>query len=688
MTSAVDVEARQFAVDKALAERSFKHFFSQAWHIIEPQTPLLSSWYVDAECDHAQAVTEGKIRNLIVNKPPRTLKSSIWSVAWPAWVWINDPGHRWLYASYGIRPAERDSVACRRLIESHWYQKRWADKFKLTTDQNTKGHFDNDKGGRRYTTSIEAGTTSWGASTIVIDDANQADENDSTRQGTCDWYDNTMTSRLDQPKTGSIVNVQQRCGEDDLSGHLMRLRGWVVLCIRMEWEGPQQATLIGWTDPRTKFGELLCPERIGPEELAKIKKMGSFAYASQYQQRPAPAEGGIWKKHWWKFWHMPGQPLPPVKVRQKNGEYVDVEAYPLPPFEEEAQSWDLTFEDLVTSDFVAGGHWGRRGADKFLLHVLNERIDFVEQVKAVEKWTEDYPQATLKLVENKANGAALISTLKHKIHGIVPYPPKGTPMPGKEQRAAAVSPQIESGNVYLPHPSLAPWVDYYISQCATFPNGAHDDLVDMTSQMLMRWQTHSGIFHTSEQAVVCQPITIPATWKRGGAMVVRGDRVSAIWAATDPASGTIYLTMEYVRQGVDPMVHASVLAMPRWIPFTFSAPDLSKEDERKVAQRFRVLGVKAMDAPGEPEAFLQDLTQAMGQSRFKVFSQLAQWTEQFRLAGNQQDKAVQVTGDLIAATCLLYGSRERMVVQSGSNGIKPTGLPTPQGAPGSLGITW
>lgn len=683
-----DYEDKVDGVATKLAANSFRHFFRQAWQVIEPGTQLLSSWYIDAECDHAQAVTEGKIRNLIVNQPPRTLKSSIWAVAWPAWVWIKNPEQRWLYGSFGMAPAIRDSVACRRLIESPWYQKRWGSCYKLTTDQNTKGHFDNDRGGRRYTTSVDAGTTSWGGGVIVLDDANQADENDAIRKSTNDWYDNTVTSRLDQPKTGSIVNIQQRVGEDDLSGYLEKKGGWDVLRIRMEFEGPDKQTTIGWKDPRSKFGELLCPERIGPEELARIKTMGSFAYASQYQQRPAPAEGGIWKKHWWRYWHYPGQPLPPVSVRLKDGSYIDITPYPLPPMDEEAQSWDLTFEDLITSDFVAGGHWGRRGADKFLLHIKHDRMDFTQQVKSVEDWSGEFPKASLKLVENKANGAALINTLQHKIAGIVAYPPKGSPMGSKEQRASAVSPQIESGNVYLPHPAIDPRVDYFVNEAAAFPNGAHDDLVDMTSQILLRWQTHSGIFHTSEQSVICQPINIPPTWKRGAAMVIRNDKVSVIWAATDPATGFIYLTTEYVKAGVDPLYHASTITgVGKWMPVTISAPLLSKEDERKVAQRYRMLGVRCMDASGEPEAFLQDLTQAMGQGRFKVFSQLQQWIEQFRLAGNQQDQ-IDITGDLILASCLLYGSRERMAVQSSFNRPKADGLPRPFAPPESLGINW
>ena len=668
-----------------LAARVFREFFRQAWHVIEPSTPLASSWYIDAECDHAQAVTEGKIRNLIVNQPPRTLKSSIWCVAWPAWEWITHPEVRWLYTSYAAKPSIRDSVACRRLIESDWYQRRWGGRFKLTTDQNQKTHFDNDRGGRRICTSVDSGNTSWGGHRIVIDDANQANESDTIRFQTNEWYDQTMTSRQDQPRFGSVVNIQQRVGENDLSGHLMRKPGWDVLCIRMEYEGPQKQTTIGWKDPRSKFGELLCPERIDAEALANIKTMGSYAYASQYQQRPAPAEGGILKKQWWRYWCYPGQPLPPVDVMKKDGELMKVYPLPLPPFDEEAQDWDLTFDDLAKSDFVCGGHWGRRGADKFLMpDTVYERMDFPTTLAAVRKMSADNPRASLKLVEKKANGAALISTLRSEIPGIVPFEPMG----GKEQRAAAVSPQVEAGNVYLPHPIIAPWVDAFVEQCASFPNGAHDDYVDMLSMMLLRWQTHSGIFHVSEQSVVCQPIGIPQSWKRSGAMVVRGDKVSAVWGATDPSSGTIYLTMEYVRDKVDPLYHASTLALNRWMPFTISVPDLNKDDERKIAQRYRTLGVKCMDAPGEPEAFLQDMTQAMGTGRFKVFSQLAQWIEQFRLAGNQQDKAITISGDLIRAACLLYGARERMSLPANATGRKPDGLPPRSGPPEGIGINW
>lgn len=676
---------RAAAVSTKLAATVFREFFRQAWHVLEPGTLFVPNWHIDVECDHAQAVTEGRIQNLIVNQPPRTLKSSIWSVAWPAWEWIQHPETRWVFSSYAGSLSVRDSVACRRLIESPWYQSRWGSLYVLTTDQNIKSHYDNDKGGRRISTSVDSSNTGWGGSRVIADDPNGANEGDSVRHHTNDWWDQTMSSRLDDKRVGTRVVIQQRVHEDDLSGHLLAKGGWDHLCIPMEFEGQRRSTIIGWSDPRSHRGELLMPDRLGPVQVSDLKRdLGSYAYSGQYQQRPSPAEGGILKRYWFRYWCHPGQPLPAVTVRMGDGEYREIHALPLPPMDEEAQSWDCAFKGTDTSDFVAGGHWGRRGADKFLLSSVCERFTFTDTLDAVERMTGYAPRATLKLIEDKANGTAVIDTLQKKIGGFVAVQPQG----GKGSRVQAISPQVEAGNVYLPHPLIAPWVDAFLDQCAAFPNASHDDWVDMMSQMLLRWQTHSGIFHVGEQGLVVQPINIPGSWKRGGALVVRGDKVSAVWGATDPGTGTMYLTMEYVRSGVDPVVHASVLTMQKWMPFTISVPELLKDDERKIAQRYRALGVKTMDATGKPEAFLQELTAAMGQGRFKVFSQLSQWTEQFRLAGNQMEKKIEVNGDLLEATCLLYGAKERMAVPQGKVGYRPDGRPAASVQVGKLGITW
>jgi predicted phage terminase large subunit-like protein len=209
---------------------------------------------------------------------------------------------------------------------------------------------------------------------------------------------------------------------------------------------------------------LLWPERFGQEEVEALKRtMGSYAAAGQLQQRPAPAAGGILKRHWWKFYREAPR-----------------------PFSEVIQSWDCAFKDTRTSDFVVGQVWGRHGADKYLLDQVRGRMDCPATIQAVKRLSEKWPQTQAKLVEDKANGPAVIATLKHEIVGLIAVNPEG----GKEVRAHAVSPQIEAGNVYLPDPTIAPWIGGFLDECAAFPNGAYDDQVDAMSQALVRLGTH------------------------------------------------------------------------------------------------------------------------------------------------------------------------------------------------------
>jgi len=151
-------------------------------------------------------------------------------------------------------------------------------------------------------------------------------------------------------------------------------------------------------------------------------------------------------------------------------------------FDQQFQSWDLAFKDLATSDYVAGGVWGIKAADRYLLDQKRERLGFPETVAAIQAMTVKWPKANLKLVEDKANGPAVIQALQHQMTGLVPVTPEG----GKVARAQAVSPQVESGNVYLPHPALAPWVESFIDECGSFPNGKYDDQVDQMTQALNR----------------------------------------------------------------------------------------------------------------------------------------------------------------------------------------------------------
>ena len=382
-------------IDREFAARSLTEFVRLAWPVLEPATPFVPGWHIDAIIEHLEAITRGQILNLVINVPPRHMKSLLVSVFWPSWEWIRWPQRRWLYSSYGAQLSIRDSVKCRRLIESTWYQSNWGDRFALTSDQNTKTRFDNDRSGYRIATSVGGPATGEGGDRIVGDDPHnvQEAESDAVRKATIDWWDMVMSTRVNDPKTTAKVIVMQRCHEQDLSGHLLQRGGWEHLCLPAEYEGASRSTSIGWSDPRTEPGELLWPRRFGSKEMEDLKRsLGSYAGAGQLQQRPSPAEGGMLKRHWWRYWQPPGANLPPVVVRFPDGSLGSLEAAELPPaVEEQIQSWDCAFKDLETSDFVVGQVWGRCDADRFLLDQVRARMDCPATVKAVRELSAKWP---------------------------------------------------------------------------------------------------------------------------------------------------------------------------------------------------------------------------------------------------------------------------------------------------------
>jgi predicted phage terminase large subunit-like protein len=446
-------------IDQELATRHFGEFVRQAWATVEPSTPFVPGWHIDAIVAHLEAVALGQIRNLLINVPPRHMKSLLVSVFWPAWEWIRWAQRRWLFSSYGAQLTIRDSVKCRRLIESPWYQERWGDRFALTSDQNTKGRFDNDRSGYRLSTSVGGAATGEGGDRIVCDDPNNI--------------------------TAAKVIVMQRCHQQDLAGHLLEQGGWEHLCLPAEYEGSRVTTSIGFSDPRKEHGELLWRERFGSEEIASLKvSLGSYAAAGQLQQRPSPAGGGLIKRHWFRFWQPRGVNFPPVIVQTPDGSPVSIPAIDVPNrVDEQIQSGDCAFKDLATSDYVVGQVWGRVGSVYLLGDQVRARMDCPTTVKAVRELSMKWPNTIAKLIEDKANGSAVIQMLSREIPGLLPVNPEG----GKVARASAVSPLIEAGNIFLPHPLHAPWVNDFIEECAAFPNGAHDDQVDAMTQALLRW---------------------------------------------------------------------------------------------------------------------------------------------------------------------------------------------------------
>jgi hypothetical protein len=181
------------------ARRRLNEFVVQAWGVLEPATPFVDGVHVGAICDHLQAITEGRLRNLIINVPPGHAKSLLTTVFWPAWVWIDHPESRWLFSSYREPLATRDSVKCRRLIECEWYQERWGDRYQLAGDQNQKQRFENDRTGYRVVVPMSSGTGERG-DYVVVDDPHSVDqaESDAERTSAVDWWNGSMSTRLNQ----------------------------------------------------------------------------------------------------------------------------------------------------------------------------------------------------------------------------------------------------------------------------------------------------------------------------------------------------------------------------------------------------------------------------------------------------------------------------------------------------------
>ncbi len=448
-------------VEAELAKRSLRDYLEWMWPIVEPTTPFTPGWHLDAICDHLEAVTRREVRHLLITIPPRHTKSLCASVAWPTWTWTHSPQVRFLCASYAADLSIEHAVLSRRVIESARYQRAFGRRVVLTTDQNIKSFFENTARGYRISTSVGGAATGRGGDVLLVDDPHSLKEihSETIRAEVLRWHDQVWSSRLNDPERGARVVIMQRGHESDLAAHLLEKGDYVHLNLPTEYEPTTWVSPLGWRDPRTTAGELLCPSRMGPQAVAEARRnLGSQAYATQHQQRPSPAEGGLIKRQWWRFYTS------------------------LPDCETAVQSWDCTFKATADTDFVAGHVWGRAGADCYLLDRVHDRLTFSQTIAAVRRLSEKWPMAGAKLVEDAANGPAVIDTLSREIPGLIAVKPDG----GKVARLTAVSPMIEAGNVYLPSPEIAPWVQDVIEEAAVFPNGAHDDDVDAMSQALRR----------------------------------------------------------------------------------------------------------------------------------------------------------------------------------------------------------
>jgi len=498
-------------IQRCHAEASLYAFLQQAWFWIEGGTPFVESWHIQAIAEHLEACYRREIRNLLIHVPPRSSKTSLISIAFPAWVWTRNAAEKFMYASYASVLALEHSLKCRRLIESPWYQERWTHKVQLATDQNAKGFFENTAGGYRISTSVGAAATGRGGSILICDDPNNAKdgESEAKREGANMWWDQVWSTRLNDPKKDVKIVVQQRLHERDISGHILAndaTQEWVRLVLPMEFETARRSKTIvlpssgglPWQDPRTKEGELLCSLRFGDKEISTYKRdLGTYGYAGQYQQRPAPPEGGIIKKTWFPWWKRESPP----------------------PLKHVIQSWDTAFETKDTSSYSACTTWGifehEAAHNVILLSLWRGKVEYPELRAMAQRLSRDYrdngtgdikPNSRHKpdmvLVESKASGIYLIKDLQRA--GVPAFRFDPTKYGDKLQRVRLITHLIEGGRVWLPakppdYSRLRPFADLFREEAASFgPSRDSRDLIDTMTQVLLRLSQSGWVLHPSD----------------------------------------------------------------------------------------------------------------------------------------------------------------------------------------------
>ena len=466
----------------ALRPDGLPEFVQLLWHIIEPKRPLVWSWHMDAICAALMDSYNGRGSSdeLVVNIPPRHSKSSLVAVLGPAWRWLTHPETQFLALTKAEKNAARDARLMRRVVLSAPYQRLLhllgAD-WSLSPDQNRIDYFATTAGGHRVSLTTNSGLTGAGADVLIIDDPHDADDMlGSPEQVKRDldrvWlkYEEVWTSRLNPSAIGGQVQViMQRLHEADLAGRLLE-RGAGSLCLPMlaEVDHPY-----AWPDDPRLDGEVLAPGRFGAGEVTKAQSSPQ-KWAGQYQQRPAAREGGLFKAPWF------AQRWTPATLPELGAIVISI---------------DATFKDTRSSDYCAIGRWGRvrQPVGAALLHQTLERMDYptlraavLAEVQACRRLYPSLP--VVVLVEDKANGSALIADLRREVPGVVPFNPGAR---SKYERAqVGAVPWYQAGQVWLPDDTLAPWVRAYVLEHLSFPNSAHDDQVDQSSQALIYMAQH------------------------------------------------------------------------------------------------------------------------------------------------------------------------------------------------------
>ncbi|MFB9980921.1 phage terminase large subunit [Mesorhizobium kowhaii] len=434
-------------------------FVALAFSAVDPGAKYLPNWHIRAITYQLKRVLLGHCKRLIITMPPRSLKSVTTSVAFPAWVLGRDPSKRMICVSYAQPLAVKLANDFRTVVDTAWYRRTFP-TFKVSPRKNTENELQTTLGGGRLATSTGGQLTGRGGDIIIIDDPLKADDAHSevARKKCAEWVRTTLMSRFDNPAAGAVVLVMQRLHVDDLAGVLLETGGWEHLNLSAIAEEDERIQTSEGRVHERKIGDLLHPERLGKLELEGLKRdLGSLTFSAQYQQSPAPAEGNMVKRVWF---------------RDYDPQQLDVGGMTI------VQSWDTALKGDPSSDYSVGTTWAQDGSNYYLVDIVRVRAAYPDLVRSVRSSLDRY-NPDIILIEDAGSGSSLIADLDSQ--GIATTPVKART--DKESRLSRVAAIIENGNVYLPKD--AHWRDDFLLEVLAFPHGRHDDQVDSMTQALI-----------------------------------------------------------------------------------------------------------------------------------------------------------------------------------------------------------
>jgi predicted phage terminase large subunit-like protein len=462
------VDELRIELDRRACERSLAEFVRRSWHVLEPGQPYSHGWHIDAIADHLEAVTSGQILRLLMNVPPGTMKSLLTGVFFPAWEWGPKklPHMRFMGASYKDSLAIRDNVKTRRLIQSDWYRERWGDGFAMIGDQNTKTKFENDKTGFREAMAFNSMTGSRGDRVLLDDPLSvQMAKSDTERQTANDTFHEALPTRLNNPDTSAIIVIMQRLHESDVSGTILAGDyGYEHLMLPMEFEPERKCyTSIGFEDPRTEDGELLFEARFSRAIVDRDKKiMGSYAAAGQFQQRPAPREGGMFHRSWFDT------------IRA------------IPSGTRFCRGWDLAGSEEKDSAYTAGVKIGAMPDGRFVIaNSVRDRLTAggVEKLIRNTAISDGKPVMVSVPQDPGSAGKAVANYLIKALAGFNVR--KSAESGDKVSRAEPLSAQAEAENVLILRTGdtvTDAWIEPYLDELCMFPNSKFKDQTDASSR--------------------------------------------------------------------------------------------------------------------------------------------------------------------------------------------------------------